>query len=333
MRRLRESKRGWKKRRERRGAGVDQGGMSPDVVVTINLYAQLPRPSASRPPLATVLWKNFSLIFRSQSMAQPMADAPDNPDLQRPFLQQPSPLLSQESIMESLGPLAGTTVALEASAAPIEGHGYQTREHRRHQTYLGNTGYMQMFSKEDSAGNQASPKPVSLQYEATTDSIPEDLLDTYLETYFEYANVWCPVLDRDVLRSHPEILESPVLQNALALCGTRLRPPLVTHMDPGVHYNRAKSLLYANCESNPLVQIIAIMLFYWWSPGQPNIAGLDTGRWWVGTAIRLAEEIGLHQEMAPTDSYIGETAGLKRRIWWTLFVGASLSNHHPQFGS
>ena len=186
-----------------------------------------------------------------------------------------------------------------------------------------------MFSNERPGEDEVPPKPLPLVCEPMSYRIPEDLLDIYLETYFKYASLWCPVLDWATLDSHSQILGSPFFHNALALCAIRLRPPLIGPTDPEIHYLRAKSLFYGNYESNPLIQIISIMLFYWWSPGRPNVASLDTGRWWVGTAIRLAEEIGLNHEKGPTESYIGETSGLKRRIWWTLFVSAVLSRSYP----
>lgn len=185
---------------------------------------------------------------------------------------------------------------------------------------------MQMFSNENVVEKRAPPEPIPLNCELGVEAVSEDLIESYLETYFEYAYVWCPVLDRELLHAHPKALESVFLQNAVALCGTRLRPPLMAHTEPEVHYKNAKRLLYGNCENNPVLQIIGIMLFYWWSPGLPSIASLDTGRWWVATAVRLAEEIGLHQDIQPAGSYIGETAKWRRRVWWTLFVGASWSN-------
>ncbi|KAL4866589.1 hypothetical protein BDV12DRAFT_199066 [Aspergillus spectabilis] len=187
-----------------------------------------------------------------------------------------------------------------------------------HRTYLGNTGYMDMFSNP--VGWQVTPpNPLRLNCSSELEGVPEDLLDSYVETYFEYASVWCPVFDRGVILERA-LLASVFIQNAFAFCGTRLRPPLIAHAEPELHYQRAKSLLYGNCESNPLLQIIGVMLFWWGSPGYPNVAGLDTGRWWLGVAIRLAEEIGLHQTSVKVETHFAETPGLRKRIWWTLLT-------------
>lgn len=241
-----------------------------------------------------------------------------NTDPIAPPVQQPSPLLSLQSALESQD---GTQDILGIWP---NNQNERAQGYRQHQTFLGNTGYMQMFSNERPGGNGVQPTPLPLACEPISHHVPEDLLEIYLQTYFEFANVWCPVLEWATLDSEPQILASPFFHNALALCAIRLRPPLIGPTDPEEHYMRAKSLFYGNCESNPLIQIISIMLFYWWSPGRPDVASLDTGRWWVGTAIRLAEEIGLHLDKGPAQTYIGEGCGLKRRIWWTLFVSAAL---------
>ncbi|KAJ5212829.1 uncharacterized protein N7498_004475 [Penicillium cinerascens] len=250
----------------------------------------------------------------SSAETESILPSTNNADPKAPLIQQPSPLLSLQSALESQ---ESTQSAL--GIWPND-QNEKVQEYRQHQTFLGNTGYMQMFSNERPGEDEVPPKPLPLVCEPISYPISEDLLDIYLEIYFEYANVWCPVLDWAILDSHPQILGSPFFHNALALCAIRLRPPLIGPTYPEEHYLRAKSLFYGNCESNPLIQIISIMLFYWWSPGRPNVASLDTGRWWVGTAIRLAEEIGLHHDKGPAESYIGETSGLKRRIWWTLFA-------------
>ncbi|KAL4866574.1 fungal-specific transcription factor domain-containing protein [Aspergillus spectabilis] len=232
--------------------------------------------------------------------------------LHQPRLQHPS-LLSDSQYVVGDRPTvqSNTEDATEETSCP-------NHELPPHRTYLGKTGYMDMFS-EPVGWQRTPPEPMRFDYPYEIECVPDDLLDSYVETYFEYATVWCPVLDQDLLLE-PYILASSFLQHALALCGTRIRPPLIAHSEPELHYKRAKGLFYGSCEPNPLLQIIGVMLFWWWSPGYPNIVSFDTGRWWLGVAIRLAEEIGLHQMSTKVESYIGESPGLRRRIWWTLFT-------------
>ncbi|EXJ56250.1 uncharacterized protein A1O5_12706 [Cladophialophora psammophila CBS 110553] len=153
------------------------------------------------------------------------------------------------------------------------------------------------------------------------DEIPYELMQSYLETYFKYIYLWCPVLDKQMLRERPSTLSSPLLKHALALCGVRLQPPLIAHTSCLDHYRRAKGLFYTNYPENPISQISAIMLFHWYSLSPPNLVTKDSNWWWIGTTVRLAQQIGLHREpIAAQPAYTGETPALRRRIWWTLFV-------------
>jgi hypothetical protein len=168
--------------------------------------------------------------------------------------------------------------------------------------------------------------PILLDPADMSDFVPDELFDSYTDTYFEYAAVWCPVLDRDMLHE-TVVLSSQLLQHSIALCGT-----LIPYSDPESHYKRAKGLLLRKCEPNPVLQIIAVMLFWWWSAGYPNVvADLDNGRWWLGVAIRLAEDIGLGQASHKARTFPGGLPGLQNRIWWTLFVSCSspCSVYHP----
>lgn len=93
-----------------------------------------------------------------------------------------------------------------------------------------------------------------------------ELQQSFAETYFAYCWPWCPVIDTTDLWDGLEQPPSALLSNAIALLGSRLRPPLVQHATAAEYYNRAKMLFYTDQESNPLVCLQAIILFYWWVP-------------------------------------------------------------------
>lgn len=194
-----------------------------------------------------------------------------------------------------------------------------SQEHTHRAAYLGDTGYMSLFShilEEDDNGdpNEHSIEPSSFQ-------ITPVLQESYLDTYFEYCYTWCPVLDRKTMQMSLEFSNSQLLLEALAVLGSQLSPPLIRHLKPKQHFQRFRKYFYDNIETHPFVRICAVMLLYWWSSGPPNVVSIDTNWWWMGTSIRLAQEVGLHREQN-TDVVprAGETTGLRRRIWWTLFV-------------
>lgn len=153
--------------------------------------------------------------------------------------------------------------------------------------------------------------------------INQTLRRIYFETYMEYAYVWCPTLDQDLLRAHPEFADSVLLNHSLALVGANFKPPLLQHTPTSEHYQMARHSFYNWHETNPLVTICAIMLFHYWDMSTvATVNNTDTDWWWLGNAIRLAQAEGLQREGKSNDPP-GPFQTLKRRIWWALFVSSS----------
>ncbi|KIW22914.1 hypothetical protein, variant [Cladophialophora immunda] len=201
-------------------------------------------------------------------------------------------------------------------AALSEGH-----QGHRERAYLGQSGFMSMFDhpSRDDSDQGISPLITPNQ------PIPElslILRQSYAETFVEYCYPWCPVVYRDdLLDDRSPFARSLLLQQAIGLLGTTINPPRLSHQARRVHYERFKVLFHSNMERNPLVRIVAIILIYWWSAGPPSVVSMDSQYWWTSIAIRLAQEIGLHREATPGQTLrLGETATLRRCIWWTLFV-------------
>ncbi|OAX78833.1 hypothetical protein ACJ72_06855 [Emergomyces africanus] len=128
---------------------------------------------------------------------------------------------------------------------------------------------------------------------------PPALQESFMDTYFEFCYTWCPILDNSTLFPEQEESNSVLLNQALALLGSRIQPSVLQHFPPTVYYNRAKTLFYENHESNSITCV----------------------------AIRLAQQIGLHREPKPGQVMRpNETPGLRRRIWWTLFARERLTS-------
>ncbi|RDL30989.1 uncharacterized protein BP5553_09778 [Venustampulla echinocandica] len=210
---------------------------------------------------------------------------------------------------------------LEKSAVP-PGRELDSPQQHHPPSYIGDSGYMPIFSHEIESRVAPSPKQQQVTgIPNAVDFIRPALKQSYLDTYFEYVAVWCPVMHRETLQTQPDVLRSSLFTYALALSGNQINPPLVDHTDSATLYHRAKSLFYEKYEENPIIRISSLMLFYWWSAGAPNVVSMDNNWWWTGIAIRLAQEIGLHREPQPGQIMRhGETPGLRRRIWWTLFA-------------
>ncbi|PGG96028.1 hypothetical protein AJ79_09769 [Helicocarpus griseus UAMH5409] len=183
-------------------------------------------------------------------------------------------------------------------------------------SYSGDSGHLPILDNT-TAPDQFNSNHSVLQ---PIDLPPPALQESFIDTYFQYCYTWCPILDNSTVFLEQEESSSILLNQALALLGSRIQPPVLQHAPPSVYYNRAKSLFHGNHENNPITCIKSLLLFYWWGSA-PNSPSLDTVWWWTGVAIRLAQQIGLHRE--PRSGQVmrpNETPGLRRRIWWTLFA-------------
>ncbi|EER41499.1 conserved hypothetical protein [Histoplasma capsulatum var. duboisii H88] len=188
--------------------------------------------------------------------------------------------------------------------------------------YSSGSGLLQILDNSAAMGQLNSSQPV-LQ---PVDLPPPALQESFMDTYFQFCYTWCPILDNSTLFPEQEESSSVLLNQALALLGSRIQPSVLQQVPPIVYYNRAKALFLGNHESNPITCMKALLLFYWWGSA-PNSPSLDTVWWWTGVAIRLAQQIGLHRE--PTPGQVmrpNESPGLRRRLWWTLFARERLTS-------
>lgn len=127
---------------------------------------------------------------------------------------------------------------------------------------------------------------------------------------------------------HRSELESPassiLLQQAVCLAGSLLRHPNVpdSFSRTNAFYEKVKLLLCLDAEPDMLSVIKALCVLTLWSPHSPETVNLN-GAWHAtGSALRLALQMGLHQN----STYEGQSdARSRRRIWWFLYVSALTS--------
>jgi hypothetical protein len=131
--------------------------------------------------------------------------------------------------------------------------------------YLGTSGILGLF-EADSRGIASNAQEASAHPSLESDLPPHELQQSFAETYFDYCWPWCPVFDKAAFWNDLDLSPSRLLINALALLGTQVRPPIMQHAKAVEYYDRAKILFYTDQESNPLVCLQSIMLFYWWAP-------------------------------------------------------------------
>lgn len=168
--------------------------------------------------------------------------------------------------------------------------------------------------------NRNTGGPITVEIHYSINPLPPALRESYTEIVLKNCQAFCPAFERSLL-GIPEFQNSLVLQQSIGLIGSAIQPSLLHDESPNTYYERAKVLIQGGYETNPLASIIAVMLFYWAAAAPPTIVSMNSVWWWVGVAERQAQEIGLHREpRADRPLRVGESPGLRRRIWWTLFV-------------
>jgi hypothetical protein len=115
----------------------------------------------------------------------------------------------------------------------------------------------------------------------------------------------------------------PLLQKALLLAGSLVRR-IDTVEDlqlPYALYQQAKEAIYTSSGSDTTTLLKAITITSCWSLRPPSVISLD-GPWhWAGIAMRLALQLGLHQEK----TYSGlRDSNSCRLVWWYLVVSSSI---------
>ncbi|KAI0975573.1 fungal-specific transcription factor domain-containing protein [Xylaria arbuscula] len=143
------------------------------------------------------------------------------------------------------------------------------------------------------------------------------LLNARVDAYLKHAFHYCPVLEDSDLNGSASI----TLQKAVCLVGNLMRhdprgPELANEL-----YEEVKLLIYINYDKDTLQILKALCLLSLWSAKPSNPITLDVPWHWIGVAVRLAFQMGLHRESA----YVNQPdAKCLRRIFWTLYNSDTL---------
>jgi hypothetical protein len=178
-------------------------------------------------------------------------------------------------------------------------------------------GFLHVYGPENI--NDARSQMISSRKEPKTlEASQPDLRQSYIETYFEYCYTWCPILSRSTLNQ--ELDDSPLLETALGVVGSNVRPPMVPHPAPASYYNRARQCFYDDEEEDLIASLKAVSLFYWWAPRPPSVVHRHSSWWWTAVVIRHAQQAGFHRESDTETSRSDIDLRARRIIWWTAFV-------------
>jgi hypothetical protein len=153
---------------------------------------------------------------------------------------------------------------------------------------------------------------------------PAPVRQSLCEAFFEKCWTWMPVVDFDVLQESPLKSPSILIQQAILLAGSQMSKGSMDYKSREEFYQRTKALLDTGFEKDVLLTLATLCMIQWWNPVAPTRISTNTSRFWVTYGIGLAQQLGLNRE---PESPV-ERKGLRRRIWWTLYVSyADLWDH------
>lgn len=145
---------------------------------------------------------------------------------------------------------------------------------------------------------------------------PASRVKVFADAYFQHLYHVAPVIDRTDLVSERT---SIILQQAICLIGSQLRYPrdLSPTLLSESYYLKIKTLIYTNHEPDNFALLKTLCILCFWIVTPPVVVSLDSSYHWLGVAVRLACQMGLHRESSYSKL---SNAGVARRIIWFLFV-------------
>lgn len=145
------------------------------------------------------------------------------------------------------------------------------------------------------------------------------LLQALTDSYFEHVQPFYPVVDREDV-SDPSA--NVLLQQVVCLIGGLTQHNTNNMSFCCSQYEKIKTLIYLNYENDHVVLLKSLCLLTCYSVIPSNLVTLD-GPWhWLGMAIRLSIQMGLHKNSTYQQR---ANAGCLRRIFWHLVVCALLT--------
>lgn len=211
---------------------------------------------------------------------------------------------------------------LNVSSQPQSAHHQAIRQTLNQPGYIGEESLM---SSSSSVPSSVMPKAGSfpehvhneiLRVTGATSLPPASKLQVFIDTYLKHLYHVAPVVDRGDLHVEES---SILLLQAICLMGSQLRYP--RDQSPTLlsesYYLKIKTLIYTNHEHDNFVILKALCMLCFWIITPPVVVSLDSSYHWLGVAVRLAYQMGLHRESSCSKTC---SPGAARRIMWFLFV-------------
>lgn len=202
-------------------------------------------------------------------------------------------------------------------------------------SYLGRSDYLDthvLIDEQDASQYQQthdktpmSPPHLTVQEFTLDDIVSRSIRESLVSSFIKKCRPWMPLVDADRIQTifhEPESAPQPsMLMLSILVAGSKVSTAPRAAEFGKQCYHRAKARFYSGEEHNTLDVIIATVFLQWWNQSGPEHISIDNSSFWLRIGVALAHQIGLHKE----PDYRHPHVQLRRKLWWTLVVRATLS--------
>ncbi|KAF9562836.1 hypothetical protein EC968_005065 [Mortierella alpina] len=151
------------------------------------------------------------------------------------------------------------------------------------------------------------------------------VMDSLLQLYFKHIYPFAPFFIRRTFmrdyREKPLDAQQVMLLNAIFCNACVLSDDPAVRRDTRTYYNRARNILDQTRIVSRISTVQALLLLCYYENAN---GGYSEGWLFLGMAIRIAHDIGLHRQDVYT--YDPEQAELRKRVWWALYIADRFSS-------
>ncbi|RAK95994.1 Zn(II)2Cys6 transcription factor [Aspergillus ibericus CBS 121593] len=237
-----------------------------------------------------------------------------------PFISQDSTSVSHQTVF--FGESSPLTVVIDEgrlSPGSANGAKHQTRLHYPIPDRLA------INTRDEALRAHKKKQEEQLRADGAFSYPPAETCDTLLQAYFTWFHPCFPILDRAAVhQAYVQGSLSPLLLQVMLFIGVSLCTDeafartgfSVRYWAKFLFYSRAKAIYDADWESDKIVKVQSLFLLSFWRGGPSEERDL---RFWLGSAISLAQKRGMHL-MSKFSFHSPREEGLWKRIWWALYT-------------
>lgn len=165
----------------------------------------------------------------------------------------------------------------------------------------------------------------ALEAKGTFEAPEKTILDALVSVFLDRVFPLYPIVNRQEFQQQHQMNRIPwILLHAMCFVSATYCPLSILHragfssrkQARFLFYRKSKLLFDNGYEVNKLVVLQSVIFLTFWGGGPNNYWNFYS---WIGTAVTIAETLGIHRTMATTNMKPQDRSLLKR-IWWILII-------------